>query len=127
MKKILSVLTWIMILMGTGYAYSFNSVYDADPIKVRTSSESNILAVGENVVTIELSDTAGKSITDSEVDIFYYMPSMPAMNYKVRTTLVGGKYNAVIKPVMPGEWRADINVKKAGNIIRKVSVDFDVK
>ena len=127
MKIILSVFVGVMVLIWSGYAYSFNSVYDVDPIRVSTSSESSMLAVGENEVTIELSDAAGKSITDAEVDIYYYMPSMPAMNYEARSTLASGKYDAVIKPVMPGKWRADINVKKAGNIIRKVSVDFDVK
>lgn len=126
-KKILSVFAGIIVLLCSAYAHSFNTVYDADPIKIRTSSENSIFAVGENVVTIELSDAAGKRITDAEVDIYYYMPSMPAMNYEAGTTLNGGIYNAVIKPVMPGMWRADINVKKAGNIISKVSVDFNVK
>ncbi len=127
MKKTLLVLTGIMVLMGSAYAHSFNTVFKADSIKISASSESETFAVGENEVTIELSDTSGGEITDAEIDIYYYMPSMPSMNYAVKSSLKGTRYASVIKPVMPGKWIADIKVKKAGNIIKEVSVNFDVK
>jgi hypothetical protein len=55
------------------------------------------------------------------------MSSMPAMNYEVKAVPKGKLYEAVVKPTMPGEWSADINViigEKEGD---KVSISFDAK
>ena len=126
MKKTLILLTGI-ILMVSSHAHGFNTVFDSDEMKIKTASESRTLIVGDNEVTIEIADGAGRFIKDVEVDIYYFMPSMPAMNYEARADLKGSKYAAVIKPVMPGEWTADIRVKKTGDVVKKVSVNFNVK
>jgi hypothetical protein len=55
------------------------------------------------------------------------MPSMPAMNYEVQATPDGSRYAAVIKPVMPGAWDADIKVKRSGGDVQKATISFDAK
>lgn len=127
MRKLLVVLTGIMILMGSTYAHSFNGVFQSKELKVKTSASSSPLIVGENAVAIELLDANGSFIIDAEVSVYFFMPSMPAMNYEVKTTLKGEKYAAMIKPTMPGKWAADIKVKKSGGAESKVQVDFEVR
>ena len=127
MKKILIVLTGIMVLMGSTYAYSFNGVFNTNDIQVKTSAGHSPFIVGENAVTIELVDAKGSKIKDAKVSVYFFMPSMPAMNYQVETSLNGEKYAAVIKPTMPGKWAADIKIKKAGGEESKVQVDFEAK
>jgi len=52
---------------------------------------------------------------------------MPAMNYEVKAVPDGEQYSAVIKPTMPGEWSADINVMIGEEEARKVSINFKAK
>jgi hypothetical protein len=126
MKKTLILLAGILLIVSS-YAYGFNAEFESDALKIRTVSESSTLAVGENPVYIEIRDSAGRYIKDMEVDVYYFMPSMPAMNDEAKSSLNGSRYAAVIKPVMPGEWTADITLKKTGEVIKKVSVNFNVK
>lgn len=121
------ILAAVMMFISSAYAHSFNTIFNTDSIKISAASESTIFKVGENEVIIELSDLTGNTITNAEVNIYYYMPSMPAMNYEVKSTLKGSKYATIIKPVMPGEWTADIKVKREDSSIKKVSVNFEVK
>ncbi len=127
MRRLLIILTGIMILMGSTYAYSFNGEFNSSDMKVKTSTENSPLKVGDNAVTIELIDAKGATIKDAEVSVYFFMPSMPAMNYEVTSSLDGEKYAAVIKPTMPGKWAADIKVKKAGGEESKVQVDFEAR
>lgn len=89
--------------------------------------DSNPVKVGENNMTIELHDESGKAISDAEVSVYYFMPSMPAMNYEVKALPDGAKYAAVIKVVMPGAWDADIKVKRSGEEMQKATISFDAK
>jgi nitrogen fixation protein FixH len=116
-----------MVLMGSTYAYSFNGVFNSKDIKVKTSADHSPLKVGENTVTVELIDANGANIKDAQVSVYFFMPSMPAMNYEVKTSLNGEKYAAVIKPTMPGQWAADIKVMKSGGEESKVQVDFEAR
>lgn len=127
MKRVLIVITGVLILIGNTYAHSFNGVFHAKDLKVRTSTSQSPLVVGENDVAIELLNADGSAIKDAEVSVYFFMPSMPAMNYEVSTTVKGDRYAAVIKPTMPGKWAADIKVKKSGGAESKVQVDFEVK
>ena len=126
MNKVLAVLTGIVIMMGSTFAYSFNTVLKSDVINVKASSSSDIFTVGDNTVTIELTDSKGNHIEDAEISVYYFMPSMPAMNYEVTSKLSNEKYTAVVKPTMPGKWAADIKVKKSGEE-NTLSVNFNAK
>lgn len=126
MNKVLAVLTGIMILMGSTYAYSFNTALKSDLINVKASSSSDIFTVGDNTVTIELTDSKGNHVEDAEISVYYFMPSMPAMNYEVSSKRNGEKYTAVVTPTMPGKWAADIKVKESGEE-NTLSVNFDAK
>ena len=127
MKNLLIVLAGIKVLMSSTYAYSFNGILNAGDIQVKTSSDHSPLIVGENAVAIELIDANGANIKDAKVSVYFFMLSMPAMNYEVETSLDGEKYAAVIKPTMPGKWAADIKVRKAGGEESKVQVDFEAR
>ena len=75
--------------------------------KVRTTASQSTMVVGENDVAIELLNADGSAIKGAQVSVYFFMPSMPAMNYEVGATVKGDRYAAVIKPTMPGKWAAD--------------------
>ncbi len=127
MKKLMIVLTGIMVLIGSTYAYSFNGVFNSGDMQVKTSAVQSPLIVGENTVSIELIDSNSAHIKDAKVSVYFFMPSMPAMNYEVETSLEGKQYAAIIKPTMPGKWAADIKIRKADGKESKVRVDFEAR
>ncbi len=126
-KSIIIALSAVLVLAVAAYANHFDAVKKIGDVTVKTTIENNPLIVGDNNVTIVLQDKNGESRTDAAVDIYYFMPSMPAMNYEVRTRLKGKTYAAVIKPTMPGTWDADIRVSMNGEDAQKVTISFEAK
>ena len=128
MKKwITIVLSAVLMMSGSVYATEFSSVHEAGDVTVRATADSDPLKVGDNTVTLEISGKNGELVTDAEVGIYYFMPSMPAMNYVSRAELKGTKYAAVIKPTMPGAWKADIKVINGAGEAQKITISFDAK
>ena len=127
MKRVLVVLTGLLLLAGTAYADSCNFEKKAGDLTVTVEIDSKPLKVGDNNISIELLDPEGNAITNAEVTVYFFMPSMPAMNYEVKALPKEKRYTAVIKPTMPGEWTADINTRIGEKEAEKVSISFDAK
>jgi nitrogen fixation protein FixH len=126
MKKAVIVLMALMVFSSVVYAGSLTSETKAGDIAVDVSVDNNPLIVGKNNMNIKLRDDQGKAVTDAEIGIYYFMPSMRAMNYTTSAELKDGVYTAVIKPTMPGKWDVDITVKGKG-ADRKATISFDAK
>jgi nitrogen fixation protein FixH len=116
-----------MLVAGAAYAEQFNVEKKAGDMTVKVVMENTPLNVGNNNAAIAILDENGRAITDAEVAIYYFMPSMPAMNYEVRASRSGDRYAAVVKPTMPGAWEAEVRVKTAGGDMNKVTINFDAK
>lgn len=127
MKKTLILLASFLLFIGAAYAGNFSAVKKAGDVMVKVSIDNNPLSVGTNNAFIELDDGTGQTITNAEVKVYYFMTSMPAMNYEIEATMKGNKYVAVIKPTMPGAWDADIKVKVAGGDQQKATISFEAK
>ena len=128
MKRVLISVVVVMLLMtGVAYTSQFNVVKQAGDLKVKVVVESDPLKVGDNNLRIELLDSKGNAVTDADVSVYYFMPSMPAMNYEVQASPDGTNYAAVIKPLMPGAWDADIKIKRNGGAIQKTTINFNAK
>ncbi len=127
MKKVVIMLAALFVLAGAAYAGHGHAVNKSGEVTIRTSIGSDPLKVGNNNITIELMDKNGHVITGADVVVYYFMPSMPAMNYEVKASPKRKKYAAVIKPTMPGAWDVDIKVVKDGKDIQKVTISFKAK
>ncbi|UCH80346.1 MAG: FixH family protein [Nitrospiraceae bacterium] len=117
----------MFLVCGAVYANQFSADEKAGDLKVKVEIQNNPLIVGDNIIEIQLVDSSGALITDADVTVYYFMPSMPAMNYEVKASTDGGRYAAVIKPVMPGTWDADIKVIRNGGTVQKATISFDAK
>jgi len=126
-KRVLIVVIALLLVAGVAYAHHFNVVKKAGDVTVKVVIANDPVKVGNNNVVIELLDGKGKSISNADVSVYYFMPSMPAMNYEVQASPEGTRYAAVIKPVMPGPWDADITVKRQGEDVQKATISFDAK
>ncbi len=85
------------------------------------------LVLGDNHIEIEIRDGSGKTITDAEVLVNYYMPPMPRMvpmSYKTEASLDSEKYEAKMNIIMAGPWYIKIIIKRGGKIsTTKFNVD----
>lgn len=111
MNRVIMILTGLMLLAGVAYADHYNVENKIGDMIAKVNIENHTMKVSDNKISIELLDLEGNAITNAEMAVYYFMPSMPAMNYEVKALLKGKQYEAVIKPTMPGEWTADIRVK----------------
>jgi nitrogen fixation protein FixH len=127
MKKILMMLTAAMLIAGVAYANHFDVEKRVGDVIAKLTIESHALTVNDNNISIELLDPEGKAITNAEMEVYYYMPSMPAVNYEVKALPEGKHYTAVIKPTMPGTWIADVGARIGEKEQHIISFSFDAE
>ena len=126
MKKAVIVFVALMFLSSVVYAGSLAFEKQAGDFTVNVSIDNNPPKVGKNTMDIELWDDNGEEITDAQIVIYYFMPSMRAMNYTTSAEFKDEVYTAVIKPTMPGRWDVDITIKGKG-AVRKAIISFEAK
>lgn len=126
-KTVMLIITSVLLLSGLVYAEGLSMEKTAGDITAKITLDSNPPVVGKNTLHIELLDEKGQHVTDAAVEIYYFMPSMPAMNYTSKTDLVENSYVASIEPVMAGQWQ--VNVKFVGSDGKpgEASFNFDAK
>jgi nitrogen fixation protein FixH len=127
MKKTVIIMIGLLLISGVVYAESLSMEKATGDITARISLGSNPPVVGNNSLHVELLDEKGQHVTDAAVEVYYFMPSMPAMNYTSKTDLVENSYVASIKPVMAGKWQVNVKFVRADGKLHEVSFDFDAK
>jgi hypothetical protein len=111
---------------GVAYAEGFESSKRVGIYKVTLKMASHSLPAADNKATISVSDGSGPVACD-DLRLYYFMPSMPAMNYETKAVFRDNVYEAVIKPTMPGAWTVEVRVKGADGNTHKAAFDFQAK
>jgi hypothetical protein len=127
MKKSLLILGLFLFAAGPIYAKDYEVTKKAEDYTVLVKIDKNPPVVGENNVTIEIKDAAGKNVTEAKVKLDYgmaAMPGMPAMSYKADAELKGALYKAKMNPSMAGSWNVTIQITQ-GDKTRKVKFNVD--
>jgi major membrane immunogen (membrane-anchored lipoprotein) len=126
MKKIVTIAVILLLAGSFAYAKSYESGKKAGTYRVTLKMKSDPVPVAENTATIEVKDPSG-NVTGADVELYYFMTSMPSMNYTVKAEPKGGAYEATIKPTMPGEWKVDVKVKGSDGKVHKAVFIFKAK
>jgi hypothetical protein len=117
MKKIALVSMVLLLIAGIAYAKNFEVTKKAGEFTVVATIDKNPPVVGDNNISIEIKDAAGKTVTDAKVKVEYSMPAMPgmpAMNYKEDAQLSGSAYTAKMNLSMSGSWNIAVKVSRGG-------------
>ena len=117
MKKILLSVFAVMMVFGIVYAKDYEVKKKAGDYDVEAKIDRNPPVVGDNHITVEVKDAAGKTVTDAKVVVEYSMPAMPGMppmNYKTDADLKGNAYKATMNLSMSGPWNIAVKVIRAG-------------
>jgi len=127
MKKIVYLLITLLLTTGLVFAKDYEVTKKADDYTVVVKIDKNPPVVGENNVTIEIKDAAGKNVTEAKVKLDYgmaAMPGMPAMFYKADAELKGTLYKAKMNLSMAGSWNITIQIIQ-GDKVRKAKFNVD--
>ena len=128
MKKIILVTAALLLIAaGVVYAAGLEIKHKAGNYNVTFMTDKNPLVVGDNPATITITDNSGKEVTGAKVELYYFMPSMKAMNYKAEAAAGTTGYSAVVKPTMAGEWKLDVKFSKPGEKEHKTTFTFKAK
>jgi hypothetical protein len=117
MKIVLFAALAVLMVFGVAFAKDYEIKKKAGAYEVEAKIDRNPPVVGDNHITIEIKDEAGKHVTDAKVVVDYSMPAMPGMppmNYKTDAELRGNEYKATMNLSMSGPWNIAIKITKAG-------------
>ena len=117
MKKTIFLTMILLLVAGIAFAKDYEVKKKAGQYDVEVRIDRNPPVVGDNNVSIEIKDEAGKYITDAKVRVDYSMPAMPgmpAMNYKSDAELKGDEYKAKMNLSMSGSWNIAVKITRAG-------------
>jgi len=128
MKRFLQILLLSILLLADAEAKNYEASKKAGDYQVEIVIDRNpLLAIGNNNIEIEIKDKAGKTVTDGQVTINYYMPPMPRMapmNYRTEAKMKKGKYYATMRFIMAGPWYIAVIIHHGGKIsTTKINVD----
>ncbi|MFZ2397113.1 MAG: FixH family protein [Smithella sp.] len=128
MKKFITALIILIITSGFAFAKDYTVVKKAGNYTVEVKLDKNPPITGQNKMEINIKDEKGVNITDATVTVDYSMPAMPgmpAMNYKAKAALSGGRYLANVNFSMSGAWAVNIKITRAGKT-QAVKLNVDV-
>lgn len=126
MKKALLVVLSLMLLAGVAFAKGLEIKKKAGDMNVEINMPKSPPSEGKNDITVAITDSSGKQVTDAKVKIDYTMPAMsgmPAMNYKAEAKADSGSYKAVLDLSMKGPWNVVVKVSKGG---KTYSIKFNI-
>lgn len=117
MKKVLLAIIAVVLVIGVAFAKEYEVKKNAGDYDIEAKIDRNPPVVGDNNITVEVKDAAGKYVTDAKVVVDYSMPAMPGMppmNYKTDAVLKGNEYRATMNLSMSGPWNIAIKITRAG-------------
>lgn len=136
MRK-LAVLTMVLLFVAV-------SVHAKDAVMKGTAGEYTVEAqiektppaVGENTLTVQLKDSAGKIVTDRKVEVEYFMTEkmsptrktveMPHMRSETGAAVQDSAYKAKLNFSMAGPWNIVVNIDDKGKA-KKAKFHVNVK
>jgi hypothetical protein len=126
MKKIFLLVAVMLLTAGVACAQDYAVSKKVGAYHLTLKMKSNPAVVGENPATVEVTDARGKHVP-SEVELHYFMPSMPSMEYEAKAEARDNVHVAVIKPTMPGAWKVHVKVKDRDGKTHKTAFDFNAQ
>ena len=119
----------LLLTIGLANAKDFEIIKKSGDYTVQIKIDKNPPVTGENKMDIVIKDAEDKDVTEATVVVDYGMPAMPgmpAMNYKAKADLKGGRYTSTLNFSMSGAWTINIKITRSGKS-QSVKLNVDVK
>jgi hypothetical protein len=136
MKNLIVVGLMVFLVVGSVYAGDQALSRHSGDYTVTLKTDRGNLIVGENNITIEITDKSGKAVNPDKVDIAYYMTEkmsatrkaveMPHMHNTATVSAEGSAYKTTLNISMPGPWKIDVKMS-SGNKATTAKFHVNVK
>jgi hypothetical protein len=106
-RRVLVCLAACAFLVGTAGAAALELKKKAGNYDVELRIDRNPPVVGDNGLSLKITDGDGAVLKDAKVLVNYYMPPMPRMapmNYKTSAKLKKDSYTVSMHLIMAGPW-----------------------
>lgn len=117
----------VLLMAGIACTKEYEITKKAGEYNVAVRIDKNPPTVGENSMSIEITDASGHHARDAKVVVEYSMPAMPGMpavNYKADAELKGDQYKTKVNLSMSGSWSIAVMISRAGkNYTAEFTVD----
>jgi hypothetical protein len=126
-KKLFFLLALLGLTVAPVYGKDYEVNKKAEDYSVLMKIDKNPPVAGENLMSLEIRDGAGKIVNDAKVKVDYGMPAMPGMPpmaYKVDAELKGQEYKAKLNLSMAGSWNIAVQITR-GEKVRKTKFNVD--
>ncbi|HUI44988.1 MAG TPA: FixH family protein [Nitrospirota bacterium] len=132
MKKsmMLFIIAALAMFTAAGCTKGYQAQKTAGDLTVTLSAGSYPLIIGDNAMTIKITDASGKAVSDAKVGVRYYMSAMPGMapmEYNVEAAPQGGGYGFTATIAMEGGWRVDVNVVRGDKPSPTMTFNVDAR
>lgn len=124
------ILAMGLVLAGTAFARELKLTKKAGEYTMDITLDKNPPVVGDNIVTVKITDATGKPVTDARVRVEYSMPAMPGMpaaNYHTDAELKGQAYKAKLELPMGGSWNTTVKMKRADNKVLAAQFNLEAQ
>jgi hypothetical protein len=130
MRNALFATMVFLMVVGPSWAKDYVVTGKAGGYTVKAIFDKTRPVLGANRLEIAVTDAASRPMTDAQVDIDYFMPSLPGrppmMDYNITAKPLGDRYEATLKLTMKGEWKVAVSVTRS-NKTEKMTFGFDVR
>lgn len=134
MKKQVSVLLvfvlFAFVLGGAFWSRGYESQKKAGGLNITLKADRYPLVKGDNNLSLNVSDSSGKAVTDAKVNIRFYMPPMPGMAPMediIQPKQKGNEYSFTANPAMEGGWKIEARVEQPGKAPASVTFNLDAR
>jgi len=120
----------VAIFTVAGCTKGYRTQKTVDDLTVTLSAGSYPLIIGDNAMTIKITDASGKAVPDAKVGVRYYMSAMPGMapmEYNVEAAPKGEGYGFTANIAMEGGWRVDVNVVRGDKPSPTMTFNVDAR
>ncbi len=119
-KSVIMVLTGVLliaIMVVAGCSKGYETKKTAEDLGITLKADRYPLVKGDNDLSMSVADATGKTLTDTTVQVRYYMPVMPGMapmEFTAQAVPKGNGYSFTVNIPMEGGWKIDATVTQPG-------------
>ena len=122
-----------MLVLLFGFHISLAGAYEvrkkAGEFTITVKIKNNPPCACHNRVSVDITDSKGRRISDAKVTLEYSRPAMqgkPALKYRADTQQERGRYIGVITLSMAGPWNVEVRITRGNKIlITNFTVDVE--
>ena len=130
-RQVLVVLVFMLsVAVLGGCSKGYESQKNAAGLNITLGADRYPLVKGDNNLSVKVTESSGKAVTDAKVDIRLYMPPMPGMapmESSVQPQPKGNEYPFTVNVAMEGGWKIDATVTQPGKAPASATFNVDAR